>query len=123
VIYSKVAEGSLLTFKFSDMDSSKFYIFGTFLHFGVKRKFQHIFQELFFPCIILTLYIQEGIVFISAHCQYVTWGIRFHSYTPLSPKWSVSSVCLLNPIHFYETQEFSVRKISCIKVVNLCMKK
>ena len=30
----------------------------------------------------------------------------------LSPKCSVSLVCLINAVPYYETQEFSVRKIS-----------
>jgi hypothetical protein len=41
----------------------------------------------------------------------------------MSLNWPVPSVCLLNSLPFYETQEFRVRKISDIKIVNLCMKK
>ena len=78
----------------------------TFMHFGVKFKGQHLFQELLFPYHNFdTIQTDKRVLCSATHnCHYDFILTHF-----LSPKLSVSSMCLLKPLLFYETQEFSVQ--------------
>jgi len=93
------------------------------MHFGVKRKFQHFFQELFFPLHNFDTIQTRGFYVhqLTLSVSYMWDTISFlHTFVTKV----VGFVCMsIKPSLFYETQEFSVRKISYIKVVNLCMKK
>jgi hypothetical protein len=122
-IYSKVAETSLLTFQFSNVEHSNLYTFRTFCIWlrSVKRTF--VLRNVISPNHNFET-IPSRVSCVQQHALVITLYER-HDFILtqfLSTKWSVSSVCLLNPLAFYETQEYSVPEISYIKIVNLSMK-